>query len=66
MRWLALLVAVFLASPGMAQEWPNRIIRIVVPYPAGGPADFMGRLAAQKMQEKLGVSVVVENRAGAS
>jgi tripartite-type tricarboxylate transporter receptor subunit TctC len=66
MRWLALLVAVFLASPGMAQQWPNRIIRIVVPYPAGGPADFMGRLAAQKMQEKLGVSVVVENRAGAS
>jgi tripartite-type tricarboxylate transporter receptor subunit TctC len=65
-RWLALLVAVVLAGPAMAQDWPNRSIRVVVPYPAGGPADFMGRLAAQKMQEKFGVTVVVENRSGAS
>ena len=66
MRWLALLIAVFVAGPAVAQEWPNRTIRVVVPYPAGGPADFMGRLAAQKIQEKLGVTVVVENRSGAS
>jgi tripartite-type tricarboxylate transporter receptor subunit TctC len=66
MRWLALLASVLLAAPAAAQEWPNRNIRVVVPYPAGGPADFMGRLAAQKLQEKLGVSVVVENRSGAS
>src|SRR3954449_8790949 len=65
-RWLALLVAVVLAGPAMAQDWPNRSIRVVVPYPAGGPADFMGRLAAQKLQEKLGVTVVLENRSGAS
>jgi tripartite-type tricarboxylate transporter receptor subunit TctC len=66
MRWLAVLASVFLAAPAAAQDWPNRNIRVVVPYPAGGPADFMGRLAAQKLQEKLGVSVVVENRSGAS
>jgi tripartite-type tricarboxylate transporter receptor subunit TctC len=66
MRWLALLVGVLLAVPASAQEWPTRTIRVVVPYPAGGPADFMGRLAAQKLQEKLGATVVVENRSGAS
>ena len=66
MRWLAVLVAMLLAGPVVAQEWPNRTIRVVVPYPAGGPADFMGRLAAQKIQEKLGATVIVENRSGAS
>ncbi len=66
MRWLALLVSVLLMAPAAAQEWPARTIRVIVPYPAGGPADFMGRLAAQKLQEKLGVTVVLENRSGAS
>src|SRR4051794_13850714 len=66
MRWLAVLVAVLFAGPAVAQEWPNRTIRVIVPYPAGGPADFMGRLAAQKIQEKLGATVIVENRSGAS
>jgi tripartite-type tricarboxylate transporter receptor subunit TctC len=61
-----LLAGLLLVAPAAAQEWPNRNIRVVVPYPAGGPADFMGRLAAQKLQEKLGVTVVVENRSGAS
>jgi len=66
MRWLAVLAGLLLVAPAAAQDWPSRNIRVVVPYPAGGPADFMGRLAAQKLQEKLGVSVVVENRSGAS
>jgi tripartite-type tricarboxylate transporter receptor subunit TctC len=66
MRWLAVLAGVLLAVPTSAQEWPTRTIRVVVPYPAGGPADFMGRLAAQKLQEKLGATIVVENRSGAS
>ncbi|WP_424137875.1 Bug family tripartite tricarboxylate transporter substrate binding protein [Roseomonas chloroacetimidivorans] len=46
--------------------WPQRTIRVVVPYPPGGPADIMGRLAAQKLSERLGVNAVVENRSGAS
>jgi tripartite-type tricarboxylate transporter receptor subunit TctC len=66
MRWLAVLAGLLLGAPAAAQDWPNRNIRVVVPYPAGGPADFMGRLAAQKLQEKLGVTVVVENKSGAS
>ncbi|ANW05299.1 Bug family tripartite tricarboxylate transporter substrate binding protein [Bradyrhizobium icense] len=66
MRWLTLLVALLVTMPAAAQDWPSRTIRVIVPYPAGGPADFMGRLAAQKLQEKLGATVVVENRSGAS
>ena len=66
MRWFLFLVSVLLATPAAAEDWPNRTIRVVVPYPAGGPADIMGRLAAQKLQEKLRVTVIVENRSGAS
>jgi tripartite-type tricarboxylate transporter receptor subunit TctC len=66
MRWLLFLIGMVLSTPATAQDWPSRTIRVVVPYPAGGPADIMGRLAAQKLQEKLGVAVIVENRTGAS
>ena len=66
MRWLLFLVGTILSMPAAAQDWPNRTIRVIVPYPPGGPADIMGRLSAQKLQEKLGVTVVVENRSGAS
>src|ERR1051325_9079621 len=66
MRWLIFLAGIVVGTPAAAQDWPSRTIRVVVPYPAGGPADIMGRLAAQKLQEKLGVTVIVENRSGAS
>lgn len=49
-----------------AQSWPERPIRIVVPFAAGAGTDAVGRLMAQKMGEILGQSVVVDNRAGAS
>lgn len=56
-----------LARPALAQgAWPNRTIRMVVPYTPGAATDAMARLAAQKLQEKLGVTVVVENRPGAN
>jgi tripartite-type tricarboxylate transporter receptor subunit TctC len=49
-----------------AQEsWPNRTIRLVVPYAAGGSSDIVARLIAPRLQSSLGQSVVVENRAGA-
>src|SRR4051812_22517935 len=66
MRWLFFFAGIILSTPAVAQDWPNRTIRVIVPYPAGGPADIMGRLAAHKLQEKLGATVVVENRSGAS
>lgn len=56
-----------LARPSLAQGgWPNRPIRMIVPYTPGAATDAMARLAAQKLQEKLGVTVVVDNRAGAN
>ncbi|HLH88440.1 MAG TPA: tripartite tricarboxylate transporter substrate binding protein [Xanthobacteraceae bacterium] len=47
-----------------AQDFPNHIIRLIVPYPPGGPSDVMGRLAAQAMTEALGQQVIVDNRPG--
>jgi tripartite-type tricarboxylate transporter receptor subunit TctC len=54
------------ASPALAQQWPDQPIRIVVPYPAGGAVDVMLRVLAPMMSQKLGQPVVVDNRAGAN
>jgi tripartite-type tricarboxylate transporter receptor subunit TctC len=48
------------------QNYPTRQVRIIVPYPAGGPTDLIARLVAQKLSERLGQSFFVENNAGAS
>jgi tripartite-type tricarboxylate transporter receptor subunit TctC len=48
-----------------AQVYPSRLIKIVVPFPAGGPTDVLGRLAAQHLSSSLGQNVIVENVAGA-
>jgi tripartite-type tricarboxylate transporter receptor subunit TctC len=53
------------ANSTWAQSYPTRTIKIVVPAPSGGPMDLYGRLAAQIIQQELGATVVVENRAGA-
>lgn len=59
----ALLLTAALAH---AQDYPSRPVRLIVPYPPGGPVDIMGRLTGQKLGELLGVQVVVDNRAGAN
>lgn len=51
-------------TQALAQAYPAKPIRIVVPFPAGGTSDVLARLLGQKMSEKLGQSVVVENKAG--
>jgi tripartite-type tricarboxylate transporter receptor subunit TctC len=51
--------------PAAAQEWPNKPIRLICPYPPGAGADISARIMAEALSTKLGVSVVVENRAGA-
>src|SRR3954465_14607136 len=62
---LAFCVAPFTALAQSAEKYPERQIRIIVPYPPGGSVDVLGRLVAQRMQENWGQSVIVENRPGA-
>jgi tripartite-type tricarboxylate transporter receptor subunit TctC len=62
---LPLLVMLGLApASAWAQKYPSRPITLVCPFPPGGSADIMARLMAQKLSEALGVSVIVENKAG--
>ena len=63
----ALLMGVSLAQPqtSPAQDYPNRAVTLVVPYPAGGGLDALARMLGQKLAERLGKPVVIENRTGA-
>ena len=72
-RLIALaLFAALMAAPAAAQpassadSYPNRAIRIIVPFPAGGPSDVLARIIAQKLSEDWKQPVVVENRVGAN
>jgi len=52
-------------STAMAQDYPQRPVRMVVGFPPGGAADILGRISAQQLTERLGQQVVVDNRGGA-
>jgi tripartite-type tricarboxylate transporter receptor subunit TctC len=62
---LGLMVCTALPLPARAQEYPARVVRIIVPYPPGGTADVMPRILADWLSRKWGQSVIVENRTGA-
>src|SRR5262245_59833551 len=68
-RWaiFSLLVALILATAGtaVAQPFPTRPIRLIVPYPAGGGTDIVARVIGQRLQQSLGQPVVIDNRGGA-
>ncbi len=73
-RLLALAAVMFLGGAilphapraGAAASYPLRPVRMIVPYPSGGPLDIIGRLLTEKLSERLGQSVVLDNRAGAN
>jgi tripartite-type tricarboxylate transporter receptor subunit TctC len=65
-QFLTLLLTLALAGGALAQGWPARPMRIIVPFAAGGATDLIARVVAQKLTDSLGQSVVVENRTGAS
>jgi tripartite-type tricarboxylate transporter receptor subunit TctC len=61
----AVAVLLLLAAPAVAQTWPNKQVRIVVPFPAGGSADVLCRIVGEKLGAAWGQTVIVDNRAGA-
>jgi tripartite-type tricarboxylate transporter receptor subunit TctC len=67
---IALAAVVVLGCATTAQsseaEWPQRPIRLIVPFPAGASTDIIARILAQKVSQQLGQQIVIENRAGAS
>ena len=68
MHYLAVGVAIafgLCAGAAVAQAWPNKSLKWIVPFPPGGPTDTLSRAIAQKLSESLGQAVVIENRGGA-
>jgi tripartite-type tricarboxylate transporter receptor subunit TctC len=69
LRWLTIALALPLwlaASDALAQTYPVRPVRLIIPFAAGGGSDIIGRMVGQKLSENLGVQVTPDNRPGAS
>ncbi|WP_288251454.1 tripartite tricarboxylate transporter substrate binding protein [uncultured Hydrogenophaga sp.] len=64
-RHFGLLVWAAIGTAAIGQTWPDKPIRLVVPYAAGGPTDVMGRQIASRLSAKLGQTIVVDNKPGA-
>src|SRR5258708_28450629 len=66
LRFLSFCLLLFPCAPALAQQWPQRPVHLIVAYPAGGGADTVARVLAQKLGEIFQQSFVVENKSGAS
>jgi tripartite-type tricarboxylate transporter receptor subunit TctC len=62
---LAACLCVLGADPAPAQQYPTRLIKMIVPFPPGGPIDTMARLVGQQLSSRLGQEVIIDNRPGA-
>ena len=63
-RLAVAIVALWVAAPAAAQTFPDRPIRLVAPFPAGGLADVLGRAVGDEISKTLGQTVIIENRSG--
>lgn len=63
-QWLLAILAALVVTNAFAQSYPNRSVRVIIPFPPGGTLDTLGRAVAQKLAEQMGQSFVVDNRAG--
>ena len=61
----SLVFVAAIVAPAQAQDWPNRPVKIIVPFAPGGNADGMARIIGQRLGDVLGQQFVVENRTGA-
>ena len=64
--WFISFFALINCTFASAEEWPNAPIRLIIPFAPGGGVDGAGRILAQALEEKLKVSVIVDNKAGAN
>ena len=64
-KQLALSIPILLTASLACAQYPGKPVRLVVPFPAGGPTDIVGRTISQKLSESLGQPVIIDNRAGA-
>jgi tripartite-type tricarboxylate transporter receptor subunit TctC len=64
-RSLATIAALILAGPSLAQTYPNKPVKVIVPFAPAGPTDVIARILGQKLSESLGQQFVIENQAGA-
>ena len=64
MKWFAALTLAASSAAASAQAYPHKTIRMIVPFPAGGPTDIIARTVGQRLTESMGQAVVIDNRGG--